>query len=285
MSERHSKLWELPDIGDEAAPEPDRKNALNMPLKWAYEPPEEQDDTLVEEKVSPLTAEAVEAIREAARQEGFAEGKQEGFQAGHKEGFEAGFAEGEKAGFAAGETAAKEAAEELQTALSEHWESLFEGLRQPLSQVDQAVENQLVHLSKALARAICWNEVQTNDDIIREAFQRGIQQLGMSTQRVEVYAHPEDFALLDARWDERTRHEKGWFLYQDESVTRGGCRIQTPLVNIDVSLEARMEEVFAQLLKGVKEIPNEKPQTTPPTSASEALNSESEQQHDTGESD
>lgn len=280
MSERHSKLWELPDIDDEITPEPERKNALNMPLKWSYEPPEEQAEPVAEEQVSPLTAEAVEAIREAARLEGFTEGQQEGFVVGQKEGYEAGFSEGEKAGVVSGEKTAKNATEELNTALSEHWESLFESLRQPLKQVDQAVENQLVHLSKALARAICWQEVQTNDEIIREAFQRGIQQLGMSAQRVEVYTHPEDFALLDARWDERTRADKGWFLYQDESITRGGCRIQTPLVDIDVSLESRMEEVFSQLLLGVKEIPKDQ---SPPAPLPASSQSESEQQNDTGE--
>lgn len=255
MSDSNSKLWDMPDITEHKEPEDQRKNALNMPLRWAYEPPEADEDEPEEETVAPLTAAALEAIREAARLEGYEEGKQEGIAAGHQEGFDAGFADGEKLGREAAEKAALAATEELNKSLSAHWQSLFEGLRHPLKQVDQALENQLVHLSMALARAICWQEVTQNDEIVRAAFKRGIQELSMSAQRVEIFIHPEDLALIESRWDEKTRADKGWFFYQDESVGRGGCRIETPLVSIDATLEARMNDVFSQLLHGVKEVP------------------------------
>lgn len=261
MSDSNSKLWDVPDITEQPMPEDERKNALNMPLRWAYEPPEPEEEI---EEIAPLTAEALEAIREAARLEGYEEGKLEGIAAGHTEGFEAGYADGEKLGHAAGEKTALEATEQLNESLSAHWQALFEGLRHPLKQVDQAVENQLVHLSMALARAICWQEVTQNDEIVREAFRRGIQELSMTSQRVEIYIHPEDFALIEGRWDEKTRADKGWFFYQDETIGRGGCRIQTPLVAIDATLEARMNDVFNQLLHGVKEVPADLKAIVPP---------------------
>ncbi|MCO4322091.1 flagellar assembly protein FliH [Aliidiomarina quisquiliarum] len=261
MSNSNSKLWDVPDITEKPRPEDERKNALNMPLRWAYEPPEAEEEI---EEVAPLTAEALEAIREAARLEGYEEGKLEGIAAGHTEGFEAGYADGEKLGYAAGEKTALEATEQLNESLSAHWQALFEGLRHPLKQVDQAVENQLVHLSMALARAICWQEVTQNNEVVREAFRRGIQELSMTSQRVEIYIHPEDFALIDGRWDEKTRADKGWFFYQDETISRGGCRIQTPLVAVDATLEARMNDVFTQLLHGVKDVPADLKAAAPP---------------------
>src|SRR5690554_4714116 len=295
MSDSNSKLWDIPDLTEVPTPEDGRKNALNMPLRWAYEPPETDDSEFdAEEEIGPLTAEALEAIHEAARLEGYEEGKQEGVAAGHQEGFQAGYADGEKLGREEGEAKAQEATQQLNESLSNHWQALFEGLRQPMKQVDQAVENQLVHLSMTLARAICWQEITQNDDIVREAFKRGIQELSMTAQRVEIYTHPEDFALIDARWDEKTRADKGWFLYQEESIGRGGCRIQTPLVAIDATLETRMKDVFAQLLHGVKDVPADQVQATieletqsQPAEDAEtppAIDNNDEAQHDTGES-
>ncbi len=262
MTESNSKLWDIPDLTEQNAPEDGRKNALNMPLRWTYEPPEEDGDELgQEEEIKPLTAAALDAIREAAHLEGFEEGKLEGVAAGHQEGFEAGYADGEKLGREAAEKAALEATQQLNESLSNHWQALYEGLRHPMKQVDQAVENQLVHLSMSLAKAVCWQEVTQNDDIVREAFKRGIQELSMTSQRVEIYLHPEDIALIDSRWDEKTRADKGWFLYHDNTISRGGCRIQTPLVAIDATLEARMDEVFLHLVQGLKEVPADKLQT------------------------
>lgn len=265
MSEHLSKPWEIPDLTE--TPVDERRNALNMPLRWAYEPPEQDvAEEALDAQIGPLTAEALEAIREAARLEGYEEGKLEGIKAGHQEGFEAGYADGEALGKKAGEQQALADYEVQSKTLAQQWENLLAGLRHPLKQVDQAVENQLVYLSMALARAICWQEVQQNTGVVREAFKRGVQELGMSSQRVEIYIHPDDFLVIDQHWDEKTRADKGWFLYQDKSVGRGGCRIQTPLAAIDTTLESRMQEVFAQVQKGIKEIPADKP-AVPETTA------------------
>lgn len=295
MSDSNSKLWDMPDITEHKEPEDQRKNALNMPLRWAYEPPEADDVEHEEEVIAPLTAAALEAIHEAARLEGFEEGKREGIAAGHQEGFDAGYADGEKLGREAAEKAALAATEELNKSLSDHWQSLFEGLRHPLKQVDQALENQLVHLSMALARAVCWQEVTQNDEVVRAAFKRGIQELGMSAQRVEIFLHPEDLALIEGRWDEKTRADKGWYFYQDETVGRGGCRIETPLVSIDATLEARMNDVFSQLLHDMKEVPPDfkpvisaasepEPETKPHDSPSD-INTNDEAQDDLNPAD
>ncbi|MCC5854629.1 MAG: flagellar assembly protein FliH [Idiomarina sp.] len=254
MSDESLKSWDLPDITEDGTPEESRRNALNKPLRWRYEPPEsDREDGSDDDEHAPMgmTAEALEAIREAARLEGFEEGRKEGLETGHKEGFDAGYADGEKAGREAGEKAASETAAALQQQLSERWEVIIEALRQPTKLVDEALEKQLIHMVMELARAVCWQEVTQNPEIVREALKRGIQDLGMSSQRVEIHVNPEDFMLIDSRWDEKTRTDKGWFVYSDEAVSRGGCRIQTPLAEIDTSLEARMAEVFENLLNGL----------------------------------
>ncbi|WP_113908316.1 flagellar assembly protein FliH [Aliidiomarina celeris] len=280
MADESSKAWELPDITDTDSGQEQRRNALNMPLRWKYEPPEaEQGSDSESDVTTPLTAEALEQIREAARLEGYEDGRAEGLKVGQEEGFEAGYKEGLQSGTEAGEAQAKQRAEAQQKALAEQWQTRIEGLRHPLAQVDQAVENQLVHMTKALAKAICWQEVKQNDEIVREALKRSLNDLGMTSQKVEIYVHPDDFNAIDTRWDEKVRADKGWFLYSDDSMSRGGCRIQTPIVDIDATMETRMQEVFDSLLQGVKAVPTDalvKPDSAE-TAEQETPNASSEQ--------
>ncbi|RTE85459.1 MULTISPECIES: flagellar assembly protein FliH [Gammaproteobacteria] len=252
MSDESAKAWDLPDITEDKSESEERSNALNMRMPWKYEPPEADEDSDLAEsdEFQGVSAEALEELREAARQEGFAEGKKEGLEAGHKEGFEAGYADGEARGKEAGEEQAQAQLEKIQSDLTEQWEQRIESLRQPLEQVDEALETQLLHLTKALAAAVCWNEVKQNETIILEAMRRGLNELGMTSQRVEIYVHENDMHVIDATWDEKTRNEKNWFVYTDNSISQGGCKIQTPLVEIDATMETRMQEVFASLLKG-----------------------------------
>ncbi|HBN87799.1 MAG TPA: flagellar biosynthesis protein, partial [Rheinheimera sp.] len=77
-----------------------------QPVAKAQKPQEEEELTL-----KPLTADDIEQIRQAAYDEGFAEGKDEGFSKGYGEGreqgqqdgFTQGQAEGKKQGLADGQ--------------------------------------------------------------------------------------------------------------------------------------------------------------------------------------
>ncbi|CUS48402.1 MAG: flagellar assembly protein FliH [Idiomarinaceae bacterium HL-53] len=253
MTDDSLKAWPLPDITEARDEVEEHRNALNMRVPWQYEPPEaDADDELELEPRQGISAEALEELREAARQEGFAEGRQEGIEAGHKEGFEAGFAAGEEQGRKEGEEAAQAQLEKLQNDLSSQWETMLESLRNPVQEVEQALETQLLHLTKALAKAVCWSEVKQNEEVIRETMKRSLAELGMTSKRVEIYVNENDMHVIDSMWDEKTRQEKGWFVYPDPNISQGGCKIQTPLVDIDATLETRMQEVFDGLLRGQK---------------------------------
>ena len=76
-----AKAWDLPFVEDARQQQDDGKtNALNFRSDWKYEPPEE------EEEILPPTADEIEAIRQAAYDEGYAEGKATGFEEGKQEG-------------------------------------------------------------------------------------------------------------------------------------------------------------------------------------------------------
>ena len=78
-----AKTWDLPFVEDATARKKDATtNALNRRSDWKYEPPEEV------EEISPPTADEIEAIRQAAFDEGHSEGKATGYEERKAQGLE-----------------------------------------------------------------------------------------------------------------------------------------------------------------------------------------------------
>ena len=59
-----AKGWDLPHVDEQDTIDDGKTNALNRRSDWKYEPPEEP------EEIKPPTAEEIEAIRQAAYEEG-----------------------------------------------------------------------------------------------------------------------------------------------------------------------------------------------------------------------
>lgn len=88
--------------------------------------------------------------RESGYAKGMEEGKLEGLQQGHSAGLE----QGREEGLAMGR--------ELVEQEIAHWQGLAARLANPLNELDQAVEQQLVSLVMQLARALIRHEAETS---------------------------------------------------------------------------------------------------------------------------
>ena len=271
--------WEYPDITSEEQVTSMRRNAMNKPMRWQYEPPE--PDALAEtevneaEAVPQLTAEMLESIREEARQEGYAEGVEQGQQAGYENGHTLGFEEGRLAGKEAGENEAKVAAEQLQQELSTRWQQLFEHMRQPALQISEGVERQLVTMTATLAQAICMHEITTSPTVIAKVLEHAVAELNEQAKQIKIALHPDDLALIKQRWTEAERDAMGWQLTADDTLTRGGCIVTTPVTRVDATLESRINDVFRYYIQGISASqagPIRSEPTPPPTDLNETAN-------------
>ena len=92
-----AERWQLPEMDDPDA-RPKGSNALGYQPDWYNTDEAETESSDVEEEQPPLTLEEIESIRQAAYDDGFAEGKEAGYQAG----FDEGRVKGEEAGHAEG---------------------------------------------------------------------------------------------------------------------------------------------------------------------------------------
>ncbi|MEO3678940.1 flagellar assembly protein FliH [Rheinheimera fenheensis] len=238
--------WQVPDLTAEQRVN-SRTNALNKTQPVAKAAPTMADDELV---VKPLTAEDIEQIRQAAYDEGFAEGKDDGFSKGYAEGREQGqndglaqgLAEGKKQGLAAGE-------EELQLRLSQ-LSDMLDQLQQPLAAVDEQVKQQLLQLSLAMAQAVIAVEVQTNEQVILKALNEAVAALPLNAGALAIKLHPADMAIIEQHYSAEQLAQRQWQLQAEPTVAQGGCLVETAKSSVDRSLAQRLQgslEHFLQL--------------------------------------
>lgn len=238
-----AKAWDLPFVETPETPvEQQKTNALNRRSDWKYEPPEEP------EEIKPPTAEEIEAIRQAAYEEGLAQGKQTGYEEGKTQGFDEGKTEGFAAGFDEGKAQGLEAGTTTVNQQAQLWQQLADGLSTPLEQVNKDVRQEIVKLAVALSRSVIRTEVKTNQDVILQALSEGLKVLPVEENHYQIHLHPDDIEFVKAHFGEDTIAEHKWQLVATPGLAKGGCDITTKTNAVDVSIERRCRAVLDKFL-------------------------------------
>ena len=171
----------------------------------------------------PPTAQELEALRDAAHQEGFA--------AGHGEGL-------------------RQGAEEVSAQL-EALRSLIGALARPLELLDARVEEELVALTITLVRQLVRREVRTEPGVIVAAVREAVAVLPLSAREIAVKVHPEDAALLRELYPEQAVADgPGWRLIESPAITRGGCVVVTSTSDVDATIEGRLTAAIRHVFGG-----------------------------------
>lgn len=170
----------------------------------------------------PITAEQIEAIQQAAHQEGYELGRKEGREAG--------------------------AAEVHGQAL--RLQQIVHGLAQPLEELDKRLEEELVALALAVARQIVRRELQAQPDEVVSVVRDTLTALPSTATQVKLHLHPEDAKLVRETLSLADDDGRPWKIVEDPALTRGGCRVTSTHSRIDATVEKRLNTVIAHLLGG-----------------------------------
>lgn len=249
---QNADKWEWPDVTDEA--EQPRQNSGSNALGYAPDWYREEglateSSDVAEEEQQPLTLEEIESIRQAAYDDGFAEGKEAGFQAGHEEGLTQGEAAGHEAGLEKGREEGLALGREWIEERSQQWQSLLDKLAHPLAQADKMVEQQLVWLSMQLAKALIKTDVHLAPDLILNSLKEGIKQLPVSEEGISIEMHPDDLDMVRDIYGEEECQKRNWHLQAEPSLQRGDILLSSSTSSIDLYLEKRIEQIFRQFLR------------------------------------
>ena len=237
-----AKAWHIPVVKDEATQvDENYTNAIGKKKGWVYEEPEPEP-----EPPKPPTIEEIEAIRQAAYEEGFNEGKAEGFAKGEAEGKEQGYQEGLAAGQEAGHAEGLENAQQLMEEKAQIWDTLISQLDNPLEKLDEQVEVELVELATLLAKAVIQTELTTNPDVILQSLKQASEQLPFNTQQCFIMLNPEDFEQVVSQYGETELERRNWHVQTDPNISRGSVEIKTETTSISSSIEQRIQEIFSQ---------------------------------------
>lgn len=215
--------WNLPDISDKANLSFDRGKSEPVDVQEINSPV--------------LTVDEIEAMQKQAFDEAFAQGRQEGFQ----NGFDQGFLDGSKKGY-------DENAELCQKKANE-FVNLIDSLTEPFKKLDDEVERELVKLAITIATQIIRRELKMDPGQIVAAVRETINVLPLSSQKINLYLHPEDAELVRSvlSLDEMS---PAWGVIEDPLITRGGCKVDTDVSHIDATVENRLAAVIATIMGG-----------------------------------
>lgn len=219
--------WEMTSFGDERPSAQAQRAAEVAAAARAYEPPPPPQPA-----VQLPTAEELEAIRAAAREEGYAEGLDAGQAEGHAAGYEEGLALGRA-----------EAAEEL-----EHLRQLATTFGDAVTQADDAISNDVLELALHLARGMVRTAFDVKPDLILPVVREAIDYLPNLQQPALLMLHPED-ALIVKSGIGHELDKSGWRIVEDETIARGGCRVDTASNQIDAQIGSRWQRLTHALGK------------------------------------
>lgn len=165
-------------------------------------------------------------------------------QAAYDEGLELGRKAGHDEGLRRGTEDARRRAEPLLRELR----SVLAALAQPLEALDDEIEQALAGLAMAVARQLVRRELRVDPGQVVATVRQAVSALPSSQRTVHVRLHPEDRALV--REALAVDGESGWKLIADPVVERGGCVVETEVSRVDATIESRLNAVIAQVLGG-----------------------------------
>ncbi|MBS8242129.1 flagellar assembly protein FliH [Marinobacter lipolyticus] len=202
-----------------------------------------------ERDVKPLTAADIEAIRQAAREDGHAEGRDAGYQAGFSEGREQGHQEGLEAGFAEGRaegeaTGLEQTRKEMESRI-DRLEHLLGELLVPIRRHEDELETALVNLTTVLARAVLYRELSMDSSQIQQVVRKAMAALPSTSDNVRIHVHPDD-----AQWVNEVagRFEATSSVIEDDTILPGGCKLETRHSLVDFTVEKRFQKAVQSML-------------------------------------
>jgi flagellar assembly protein FliH len=233
--------WELPAM-DET-----QKQPRDYAIPQSATPPRPKAE--VQKQVKPPTAAELESIRDAAYKEGLDQGRHDGLKSGRDEGMALGLEEGRKKGLVEGQKKGQEQAVKTHsdkiTRHLQHLESMVNAMVRPLEEQRQAMEDALLQLVLAVARAVVCRELSVPSEQILAVIRGAVSALPEAESAIRISVHPDDLAFIQGQ---PGSVEKNWKLLPDPKLTVGSCRVETNHTLIDFTREKRFQQIVDQLL-------------------------------------
>lgn len=153
------------------------------------------------------------------------------------EDIEAVYEEGRKQGYEAGIAEAHVQAKKMA--------DMFNFLEQPLRRLDEEVEKQLTELALTVGRLLLKKECATDEKHIQNIIHESLEFLPINSRNIRVRLNQNDIQLMQQAGIDTNAQE--WTCVTDNSITQGGCFVESDQSQIDSTLETRIQQLVDQL--------------------------------------
>ncbi len=240
--------WYLPEFDETQAEDESATNALGMKPDWYEE--KNANNVIPEEEIepTPLTAEELEAIRQSAYEEGYAEGKAQGYQEGFDEGKTSGHEQGMCDGLVEGREQGLAQGQDLITAEVQAWEQLQSQLHAPLQAVDEQVEHELIRVATGLAEELIKTQITLNPEVILQTLKLGIDALPVSEQKISITINPADLTIIKAHYPPEECEKRHWSFIAEPTMKQGDLQINTDASSVEIVMEQRIKQMMRRFL-------------------------------------
>ena len=206
--------WKLPVFDQDAqeARQTEAEAAAAQVISEAPVVPEPEPEQLPEPVFKLPTADELEKLQQEAHREGYAAGYEEG------------------------------TARVRMEAMRLH--SVIEQLEEALAALDTRVAQDVLQLGVEIARQVVRQTIKVQPEVVISVVREAINQL--PHQHTAVYLNPEDASLVRSHAGDQLAHA-GHRIFEDESIARGGCKVEAGGSHIDATLATRWTRIVEAL--------------------------------------
>lgn len=263
---RHQEAMRLAQIEAERKAEEER-------LAAEQQEAESKAQEEAKAKENTVSVEELEAIRNAARNEGYTEGmnighqegydkglelgRTEGFEQGHQDGIEGGyqdgFRQGRDEGFAKGQEAGIASGSDMVTTQADRFRHLADMLANPLRELDETVTDEIVYLISRLTKVILKREIKGDAEWLKQSIEKAVSLLPEAKGGAEIKLAEDDYALMVAVIGREYMTQQKWNLSADSTLSEGDVVVNTKVGSVQWRLDDRIDSLLDEFLVGASE--------------------------------
>lgn len=173
-------------------------------------------------------------------------GRERGFELGARAGLEQGYSEGSQALEDFESRKAADVARQMQ--------ALADSFRGEMAALESQVASDLVSLAIDIAREVLRRELAAAPEALLPVAREALRAVGEGATQMEVHVNPADAAMLRAHLQAQP-NVRGWVLREDDSLMRGGLRVEADTGVADATFEARWQAVMDSLGRDEEPLP------------------------------
>lgn len=164
-----------------------------------------------------------------------------------EEGYSAGWEQGESKGYS-------EYKEKLM-----HAEQLIRSAKQDYLAYLESSENTILDLAVRMAEKIVNKKIEDDEAYFISLVKKALREV-KEFHDVEIHVHPENYSYLLSKKDELLAifpHETNLFIYPDNVLAVGSCRLESSYGRIDASIDTQLSEIKRKLTEWLESDDNE----------------------------